>query len=562
MPRQRRSPLAFATALLLVSCANAAAPIGSAALALEGGGFRAQSADTGVLAGLLAFVGKQRGIAAPTFESTGLLDRFPTVSTNSGSSWFFSSLVYSPRFKSLLEAMAARPTQSAAIYKAGYTNSWLAATNVDSTHFNLWEKAARAIAALLGTGDEDSIYIITYFLATGFDWGHFVDVLLNSTATLSRNATLGMTPTGSWAKGKVWISCHSVITPGTDGHESKLYQGVLGYPRVTYTTQSSSASFPDYVPAAFSVRLGDGLTSFAPYRYVAPSAVATLQSFEYRGVVVPIVDEHKASYGQAGAILSGDTFRTNVGMQPIARVVSASSAFMGCAALFGPLASELQALISGDVTPWISSSADGRSFDNADALVQALKSGVSQGAVNALASTGVHGVIDGGYTDNSGVANALVAGATEITVVLNSGAAESLSYLFQGGPPGGSPFQPKSLFPVFATPNASAANVAFSAFESFALPLPTRWLKKFSVGTLKATTAKNAAWGLEAGRNVSLHIVSLSSSLDIGEFENLAHYDQLAEELILTILSEQNKPLVQSTLLPMFLGRSAVQLRN
>ena len=132
------------------------------ALALEGGGFRAQSVDTGFMTGLLAFIGKQRGLKGPTFESTALLARFQTISTNSGSSWFFSSLAYSNDFKTLVEAMAANLPTSAALYKAGYTNKWLLATHVDEGKFNLFGSAARAIAKLLfGTGDEDSIYLIT-----------------------------------------------------------------------------------------------------------------------------------------------------------------------------------------------------------------------------------------------------------------------------------------------------------------------------------------------------------------------------------------------------------------
>ena len=40
------------------------------ALAMEGGGFRAQSVDAGFMAGMLHFVGKQRNLPAPTFESS------------------------------------------------------------------------------------------------------------------------------------------------------------------------------------------------------------------------------------------------------------------------------------------------------------------------------------------------------------------------------------------------------------------------------------------------------------------------------------------------------------
>ena len=127
-------------------------------MALQGGGFRAQSVDAGFFAGMLAAVGRQSKTLPVTFDSTGLMKRFSMVSTNSGSSWFFGSLAYSEGFRTLLEKMAASPANSAALYRAGYTSKWLLATQVDERRFNLRGLAARAIAKLLfGTGDEDSI---------------------------------------------------------------------------------------------------------------------------------------------------------------------------------------------------------------------------------------------------------------------------------------------------------------------------------------------------------------------------------------------------------------------
>lgn len=161
--------------VLLIGAYCAAVGVATPALALEGGGFRAQSVGAGFITGMLAAIGRQRGTEPPTFEATALLDRFKTISTSSGSSWFFSSLAYSNQFKTLLEKMSAQPERAAGLYKAGYTNPWLLATHVNERKFNLAGAAARAIAKLLfGTGDEDSIYLITYFLVTGFTWNDFV----------------------------------------------------------------------------------------------------------------------------------------------------------------------------------------------------------------------------------------------------------------------------------------------------------------------------------------------------------------------------------------------------
>ena len=168
-----------AMAILLVP-GLAASSLGGPTLALEGGGFRAQSVGTGFVAGMLAFIGKPRcytyvasGTEAtdewcesqcaaygceeaaqkvcecrtthpaqqpeptPTLESSGLLGRFAAFSSNSGSSWFFSELAYSARFKALVEQMAAAPATSAAAYHAAWTSRWLEATNVQPRKFKL-----------------------------------------------------------------------------------------------------------------------------------------------------------------------------------------------------------------------------------------------------------------------------------------------------------------------------------------------------------------------------------------------------------------------------------------
>ena len=164
------------TPMTLASLAGLATALGGPILTLEGGGFRAQSVDAGFMAGMLAFAGREKSQARPTFESTGLFKRFAAVSTNSGSSWFFSELAYSASFKALIEEMAAKPDKAAEAYSASWTSKWLAATNVTDSKFNLLGDLAHLLVKeLLGTGDEDSIYMVRYFLGaalppTRFTW--------------------------------------------------------------------------------------------------------------------------------------------------------------------------------------------------------------------------------------------------------------------------------------------------------------------------------------------------------------------------------------------------------
>ena len=50
-----------------------------------------------------------------------------------------------------------------------------------------------------------------------------------------------------------------------------------------------------------------------------------------------------------------------------------------------------------------------------------------------------------------------------------------------------------------------------------------------------------------------VRVVSIGSTLNLGEFENLAHYDLLAQEIALAINAPTNAALVGTAILPMFL---------
>eukprot|EP00403_Amphidinium_massartii_P043404 CAMPEP_0178446372 /NCGR_PEP_ID=MMETSP0689_2-20121128/40764_1 /TAXON_ID=160604 /ORGANISM="Amphidinium massartii, Strain CS-259" /LENGTH=533 /DNA_ID=CAMNT_0020071183 /DNA_START=146 /DNA_END=1747 /DNA_ORIENTATION=- len=525
-------------------------------MALQGGGFRAQSVDTGFLAGMLAFIGHEEDQARPTLESTGLLDRFRIFSTNSGSSWFMGMLAYSPAFKDLLERIAAHPATAAAQYREGYTIKWLEATNVDPRKFNILGKLSRLVVkSVLGTGDEDSIYLLAFFLVSGFTWNDFVAVLLNSTGAIAPTSPLASAITGSWASGKVWMPVHTAVLPAHN-RNGQLYQSKLAFPQVSYSIIGAS-DVPVYIPAAFSMTLGAGAASAAPYRYVAASAVEKLTGLSYKAVVVPELVEFTATNSNLTSFLSPHAFSSNVGLLPIARVAAASSAFMGAACIEGFLANEVEAIISGDLSPWIAGAPDGGGFEVATELVANLRQfgGVNHAAIDAIANAGVHAVIDGAYTDNTGIAAAVAAGSNEVLVLLNRNASGSLSYLFQGGPPPDNPLEPASLFPVFERPSAAVANEAFAGFHKLVIPGEASFLTGISVGSLQAETAQNTAWGIRRGRQITLNIVAVSSSLNIGEFENLAHYDALTEEVVKAILADENTDFIRRTLLPMFRGR-------
>ena len=374
---------------------------------------------------------------------------------------------------------------------------------------------------------------------------------------------------------------------GSAGHQARLYQAKSVYPQASYLARASRAMpLPLYTPAAYSVTLGAGLESDAPFRYVAPSAVAGLRGLDYVGVTVPLLDVHRSSWEATttsdviNSSSSGDGNSTTesswgvggpfnnrkAGMLPVSRVAAASSAFLGGACVAGWVAAEATALVGLDLVPWASNAPGGRSFSAANALVAQLRHDTGQQAIDALAAAAVHGVIDGAYTEGTGVATAVAAGATELVVLLNSirntsdAGALSASFLrlFRGGPP--PPTQPEAtnLTQVFEAPLAPAVLQRLQAFRRLSVPAGSLYLSEVALGSFWARTAANPHYGIPsrtcaAGRRVRVHVVSIGSSLNLGEFENLAHYDLLAQEIALAINAPTNAALVGTALLPMFL---------
>ena len=88
-----------------------------------------------------------------------------------------------------------------------------------------------------------------------------------------------------------------------------------------------------------------------------------------------------------------------------------------------------------------------------------LRRHIDQQAIDALAAAAVHGVIDGAYTEGTGVATAVAAGATEVVVLLNSirntsaaGASANFVRLFRGASPPATQPEATNLTQVFEAP--------------------------------------------------------------------------------------------------------------
>lgn len=237
------------------------------------------------------------------------------------------------------------------------------------------------------------------------------------------------------------------------------------------------------------------------------------------------------------------------GQLPVAQTVAASSAVFG-SSIDSFVFSEIAAQISADFAVWLGTAG----FEAADQLHAALQSRVDTELMSALGDTALHALIDGGFSDGTGIAQAVSAGASEVTVVLNSFStndAEYVAQLFKGGKIV-KPDVPTELFPVFQSPNAAAVEASFSKFETLKLASGSRFLKVLAFGSIQATTAENKFYGIAGGRNVSIHIINICSELSIGFFANFENYGHLVQEVALTVSDPANRDAVLSQLMPFF----------
>merc|ERR1712157_448745 len=102
--------------------------------------------------------------------------------------------------------------------------------------------------------------------------------------------------------------------------------------------------------------------------------------------------------------------------------------------------------------------------------------------------------------------------------------------------------------------SASEVVSAYTAFPQLSSTSEARFLTGICIGTLTATTVNNALWGLPGGITVTLHIIGVTSTVTIGILEDMHDYDVLVQEVIETVISEDNNDLIQGTVLPWFLS--------
>lgn len=529
-------------------------PTGAVTLALQGGGIRALASDAGLVAGIarvshLSHQSYNESIYTQSGDSDQtkihtlnvmrVLQNFDTVSSVSGSSWFAAELFFSNSFVELLKGIASSPLTASVQFDQQWIQLWLLATDVQEPKFDGIQSLVRLwVKLLLGTGDEDTIFLAQFFFATGLSWNHFVDVLLKSTAGISADRQMGSAPVSGASQ--TWLVDHTVLLPSSG---ACIRQGKLIFPRVTYGAAANGV-LPAYLPAKFSIKLDSGTSSSAPVSYIALPDEPI--QFNFRGLCLGC---GSASSGALYVDMANGSLINSTGVLPVVQTVAASSAVFGSA--IGSFAfSEIAAQLTAEVAVWIGT----KGFEAADELYDTLQSHVDADLISELGKTAFHALIDGGFSDGTGIAQAVSAGASEVVVVLNSFSTNQPEYvaqLFQGGTVV-KPAVPKELFPVFQSPSASAVETAFSEFETLKLHRNSSYLKVIAFGKIQATTAENKFFGIQGGHHVTLNIINICSELSIGFFANFQNYGHLVQEVALTISDPANRDVVLSQLMPFF----------
>ena len=574
------------------------------AMTFEGGGFKAHSAFTGVMSGLL-------GASGLGLEE--LLRAVEVLVSISGGTWFSAQLIYSPAFQSLVEEMGKKPDDAAKLFWKSWVvpllDSLLTKSTGPSTPWNppkptsvpqtvlkndRFHKlpATRGKLWILIDFIEILFEVIYAFLHQHGNWEDFVGKILNTMGDMSSQDTLG-SKTNPWASNKTWLVSVSVASagngtgPGSCASSAfrplciaKLYHGPSvevyrnGTFGVTYSCPSTATrAMSSWAPAAFSVKLG---------MPDVPSAIfchdCSDLEFHYSGVTRTKGDPWAASPKGLYA------FGTET---PVIQAVAASSAFLGPLSAI-PLnkqgfAEQIARAVKGfldsfeGIPPWFAdflsqglqnalninwivwaqkAESDKAAFQDAVKVIKFLyNSGgdIGQEELDRLAEKSFFGIADGGVGDNSGIGHSLVSGADEIVVF-----ADMPTSVSQTGKQEGS----RQIFDVPFVDLCPLCYANFQLFEEskeeidaqweeqqtfFYLPPDTTTLNSLSIGTLQLTTAQNDYFGTSGGRSVKVHVISVLSGLGIGG-KAYEDYATFVKDIIGAFARPDNQDKVQEIL--------------
>ena len=172
---------------------------------------------------------------------------------------------------------------------------------------------------------------------------------------------------------------------------------------------------------------------------------------------------------------------------------AASSSFLAAADMSPAWFRSLEPSVS-NFSLWTANFGGQKLFDEGQKLFEGVSKHNTKETLKEAASASLVSLVDGGYVDNTGIANAIAAGKRSIVVFLQN--PEELVELFSGGDQDdGDELLDIIYFSIFQEGIDEAKN-NISSFLSLALPSYVTVLKGLRVGTLQATLKRNYWMGI------------------------------------------------------------------
>jgi len=132
----------------------------------------------------------------------------------------------------------------------------------------------------------------------------------------------------------------------------------------------------------------------------------------------------------------------------------------------------------------------------------------------------------------------------------NSGFGVSVAHVLFGDTP----------LPIFREPSAGTVTEAYNGkhvpgvvrFQPMCLPDTNKHLDGVKVGTIRCITADAKWFGIEAGKEIIVHVISVECNLQIF-FADFYRYNELVQDIVNCIMCPKNETLLANTVLPLFL---------
>jgi len=320
------------------------------------------------------------------------------------------------------------------------------------------------------------------------------------------------------------------------------------------------------LPARYSIDMGAGKNASAAVQYLASSSMPQSLEYEYTHTTQCAGCFCKQT-STSKAEVSFDNVVAAAGSLSLVSAVASSSAFLGQVDAYsiGEICADR---LHGEFAMFFAQGDAKNAFSGALELLQ-------QRNFEAAVSKELVCAIDGYIVDNSGIATAVATGSREIVAILVEQDDPQTFYdLFAPSGEGllltGSKrnFTPTAAdadnlrmtakvttmgYYIFAQPSKSIQDI-WQSLTKLSVPEESKqFLTSISYGTINVKTICNSYFNIDEGQDVTLHLLNVNSTLNLGVLEDFHSYGVLVQEIMDTF--QQSEVTVQTDILPWFLAK-------